>query len=77
MMELVASTAVGVLGWASLRLVGKVDRIHDKIEDMDRRLVRVETSLTNDIRHSLAELRSEIRRGPPAPPPSRENVSEP
>ncbi len=61
MIEVLASVAVGVLGWAGQRLLSKVDKIHDRLGEMDGRLIRVETSLTNDIPHSLAELRNDYQ----------------
>jgi len=66
--ELVLTTATGVVGWAALRLVRRVDDLGgklDSIKDMfavhDKALAGVAVKLENGLSTEIAELKKDIR----------------
>jgi hypothetical protein len=66
--ELVLTTATGVVGWAALRLVrrvddlgGKLDLIKDLFAIHDKALAGVVIKLENGLSTEIAELKRDIR----------------
>lgn len=55
--EWLLAAAMGLLSWAALRLVAKVDAIDTKLDSTDGRLIRVEAKIDNGLTHGVEEMK--------------------
>lgn len=69
--EWLLAAAMGILSWAALRLVRKVDNLDklsvsnfllldDKVDEVDKRVIRVEAKMDNGLTHSVEEIRDSL-----------------
>jgi hypothetical protein len=49
--------AMGILSWAAMRIVKKIDTLDDLMAHVDKRVVRIEAKIDNGLTHSVSEMK--------------------
>lgn len=55
--EWLLAVAMGILSWAALRIVGKVDSLDAKLDNVDGRVISIEAKIDNGLTHGVEEMK--------------------